>query len=77
MLIENGYGKTYSMRVEDYLDLTDEDLQFIIAEGYGEQIEDPFIMPFSDMTSKKEINIEDINEIPDDFIEDFFEDSEK
>jgi hypothetical protein len=52
MLIESGYGKTFSMRVEDYIDLTDEQLQSIVADNYGEQIEDPFVMSFSKQSNK-------------------------
>ena len=35
-------GKTIEIPTELYFDMTDEDLEYLIAYGYGEHIEDPF-----------------------------------
>lgn len=59
MFIENGYGKTVHIRVEDYLDMTDEDWQEIIANGYGEFVEDPFVDYTGNRKGKVEL-IEDL-----------------
>jgi hypothetical protein len=58
MFIENGYGKTIHLRVEDYIDLTDEEWQEIIASGHGEYIEDPFV-DYTGITSEKVDEIEE------------------
>lgn len=54
MLIENGYGKTFFMRSEDYINLTDEEFQYIISQGYGTYIDHPFAISYSsnDLESK-------------------------
>jgi hypothetical protein len=77
MLIETGYGKTFSMRIEDYLELTDEQLQSIIADNYGEQIEDPFVMSFSKQSSKNgKEDLDDIEQLYEELdIEDIIDDS--
>lgn len=62
MFIENGYGKTIHLRIEDYLDMTDEEWQEIIASGHGEYIENPFVDYTGIKTGKVDaIEVEDID----------------
>jgi len=42
MLYQLPNGKVVYLSVEQYLDLTDEDIQAIVATGYGEQPTNPF-----------------------------------
>lgn len=35
-------GKVVHLSVEEYLDLTDEDIQYLMSIDYGEHIRDPF-----------------------------------
>jgi hypothetical protein len=60
MFIENGYGKTIHLRIEDYLDMTDEDWQEIIASFHGEYIENPWV-DYTGITKEKVIPIEDLD----------------
>jgi hypothetical protein len=60
MFIENGYGKTIHLRIEDYLDMTDEDWQEIIASGHGEFIENPWV-DYTGITKEKVVPIEDLD----------------
>lgn len=60
MFIENGYGKTIQLRIEDYLDMTDEEWQEIIASGHGEVINDPFI-DYTGIKNEKVIPIDDLD----------------
>lgn len=59
MFIENGYGKTIHIRIEDYILMTDEEWQEIVASGHGEYIEDPFV-DFTGIRTEKVISIEEI-----------------
>jgi hypothetical protein len=79
MFIENGYGKTIHLRIEDYLDMTDEEWQEIIASGHGEYIENPFVDYTGIKTDKVDavedidgtIYLEEIDEDPDIDVEDY------
>jgi hypothetical protein len=35
-------GKVVNLSIEEYLDLTDEDVQYLMSIDYGEHISDPF-----------------------------------
>ena len=35
-------GKVVHLSIEEYLDLTDEDIQYLMSIDYGEHIRDPF-----------------------------------
>ncbi len=61
MFIENGYGKTIQLRIEDYLDMTDEEWQEIIASGHGETINDPFI-DYTGIKNEKVVPMEDLDD---------------
>jgi hypothetical protein len=77
MLLQLPTGRTIEMSVEDYLNLTDEDMQYIVSLGYGEEIEDPFfasvieygavvttdeLPELPDVTSAKKIAEQDIEQ---------------
>ena len=42
MLVNLPNGKTIEMSIDQYLSMTDEDFQYLVASGYGEEINDPF-----------------------------------
>jgi hypothetical protein len=42
MLYQLPNGKVVHLTVEEYLDLTDEDVQYLMSIDYGEHIRDPF-----------------------------------
>jgi hypothetical protein len=43
MLYQLPNGKVVHLSVEEFLDLTDEDIQYLMSIDYGEHIRDPFI----------------------------------
>ena len=42
MLYQLPNGKVVNLSIEDFLDLTDEDIQYLMSLDYGEHIRDPF-----------------------------------
>jgi hypothetical protein len=42
MLYQLPNGKVVHLTVEEYLDLTDEDVQYLMSIDYGEHVRDPF-----------------------------------
>lgn len=42
MLYSLPNGKVIEMSVEQYLDITDEDFEYLISINYGESVENPF-----------------------------------
>jgi hypothetical protein len=42
MLYQLPNGKVIHLSIEEYLDLTDEDVQYFMSLDYGEHIRDPF-----------------------------------
>jgi hypothetical protein len=42
MLYQLPNGKVIHLSIEEYLDLTDEDVQYLMSIDYGEYIRDPF-----------------------------------
>jgi hypothetical protein len=42
MLYQLPNGKVVHLSIEEYLDLTDEDIQYLMSIDYGEHIGDPF-----------------------------------
>jgi hypothetical protein len=42
MLYQLPNGKVVHLTIEEYLDLTDEDVQYLMSIDYGEHIRDPF-----------------------------------
>jgi hypothetical protein len=42
MLYQLPNGKVVHLSIEEYLDLTDEDIQYLMSIDYGEHIRDPF-----------------------------------
>lgn len=61
-------GKVINLSIEEYLSLTDEDVQFLIAYNYGDTIIDPFLG--STIYSKEELKDYNFECIPDDLKED-------
>lgn len=42
MIYETGGGRSIEMSLEQYLDMSDEELKYIQVQGYGESIENPW-----------------------------------
>jgi hypothetical protein len=61
MIYQMPNGKIIEMSVEQYLDMTDDDFQDLMANNYGEEVEDPWFG--SVLTSTK--SYPDIPEIED------------
>jgi len=62
-------GKVINLTIEEYLNLTDDDIQFLIAYNYGDTITDPFTG--STLNKNKKIErVYDFDNIPDDLKED-------
>jgi len=51
-------GKVIEMTVEQYLDMTDEELEYLIAYNYGDHLENPWIGSVLNKTDKEEISDE-------------------
>ena len=73
MLYQLPNGKVVHLTVEEYLDLTDLDIQYLMSIDYGEHIIDPFTGSAVEKNSNKEYDFDfvssdelDINEIADD-----------
>lgn len=61
MLYNLPTGKVIELSVEQYLELTDEELEYLISINYGESIENPF---FGSILSKPVIIECNLEEIP-------------
>lgn len=59
MLYQLPNGKVIEMSVEQYLELTDEDFEYLMCINAGEMIEDPF---FGTAVNKK-LSLQEIKEI--------------
>lgn len=57
-------GKTIYLTIEQYLDLTDEDIQYLVSIDYGDQ----YLNPFNDSAITKPVNDKtyDFDYLPDD-----------
>lgn len=42
MLYQLPNGRTIEMSVEQYLDMTDDDFEYLIAHNYGDELENPW-----------------------------------
>lgn len=65
MIYQMPNGKIIEMSVEQYLDMTDDDFQDLMANNYGEEVEDPWFG--SVLTSTKSYpdvpDIEDLTQL--------------
>jgi hypothetical protein len=74
MLYQLPNGKVIHLTVEEYLDLTDEDIQYLMSIDYGEHIRDPFTGSAVDRNTREKYydfeflpqDEEDFNDIPSD-----------
>ena len=59
MLYQLPNGKVVHLTIEEFLDLTDEDMQYLMSIDFGEHIRDPFTGLFmnNDATRKEFINL--------------------
>jgi hypothetical protein len=58
MLYQLPNGKVISITIEEYLDLTDLDVQYMMSMNYGEHVTDPFYASAVETTEKKTYNFE-------------------
>lgn len=76
MLVNLSNGKTIEMSVEQYLNMSDEEFQYLVATGAGEDIIDPFHQSYI-KSNKKDRYDEDEEEEESDVSEDIdYEDEE-
>lgn len=54
MIYQLSSGKTIEITLEQYLDLTDEDIEYLIAYNIGDEIDNPF---FSSSFTHKQVNL--------------------
>lgn len=67
MLYQLPNGKVVYMSIEDYLDLTNEDIHALVASNYGEQPSNPFfgsVIKKSPKVSEEDPHDEDIDFTP-------------
>lgn len=65
MLYQLPNGKVIHISIEEYLDLTDEDIQYLMSLDYGEHITDPFsgsALKKNTKARRSDFNQEDIDE---------------
>lgn len=66
MLYQLPNGKVIEISTEQYLEMNDEELEYLIAYNYGEIMEDPW---FGSVLSKKSSSTPDVSEPVDDLID--------
>lgn len=66
MLYQLPNGKVIEISTEQFLDMTDEDIEYLIAYNVGDNIENPFFG--SSMHNVKKQSVDDDNEIEEDLI---------
>jgi hypothetical protein len=66
MLYQLPNGKVIEISTEQYIEMSDEELEYLIAYNYGEVMENPW---FGSVLSKKENSIPDITESVEDLID--------
>lgn len=80
MLYNLPTGVTIEMTLEQYLSLTDEDIQYMVSRGFGIDVNDPFynsgvMSSYTYHEEEEEIELKNINEIeipdisPDDILD--------
>lgn len=79
MLVQLTNGRTVYMTIDEYLNLTHDEEQYLISINYGEVVTNPFFSQFSGRRSEPEIDIDEEDDNPeldygeDSAIDDFFE----
>ncbi len=69
MLYQLPNGRVIEMSTEQFCDMTDEDFEYLIANNFGEEVEDPFFG--SVLTSgKSRTSIDDFPDIPAEVLKD-------
>ena len=68
MLYQLPNGRVIEMSTEQYCDMTDEDFEYLIANNFGEEVEDPFFG--SALTSGKSQLLDSFPDIPAEVIKD-------
>ena len=63
MIYQLPNGKVVYLSIEEYLDLTDEDIQYLMALDFGEHVRDPFSgSAVKKNTKEKEYDFDDFND---------------
>lgn len=69
MLYQLPNGRVIEMSTEQFCDMTDEDFEYLIANNYGEEVEDPFFA--SVLTSgKSHSSLDNFPDIPAEVLKD-------
>jgi hypothetical protein len=76
MLYQLPNGKVVHLSIEEYLDLTDEDVQYLMALDYGEHILNPFTGSAVDKNSKEKYYDFDLLPQDDEILNDRISDDE-
>jgi len=76
MLYQLPNGKVVHLSIEEYLDLTDEDVQYLMAFDYGEHILNPFTGSAVDKNSKEKYYDFDLLPQDDEILNDRISDDE-
>lgn len=76
MLYQLPSGKTIELTIEQYLMMTDEDIEYLIAYGHGEEFNNPWRGSSLDNPKKESKDKEDPEELPDIPIDDRLSDPE-
>jgi hypothetical protein len=66
MLYQLPNGKVIEISTEQYLEMSDEELEYLIAYNYGEVMEDPW---FGSVLNKKDNSSIDVSETVEDLID--------
>ena len=75
MIYQLPNGKVVHLSIEEYLDLTDQDIQYLMSIDYGEHIRDPFTGSAVEKNTQEKYydfqflsqDDEDLNDIPSDY----------
>lgn len=69
MLYQLPNGRTIELSVEQYLDMTDDDFEYLIAQNFGDELEDPWFGSVLNKPAPADVYIEpktvDLTEITD------------
>jgi hypothetical protein len=69
-------GKVVHLSVEEFLDLTDEDIQYLMSIDYGEHIRDPFTGSAVEKNTKEKYYDFDFISMDDDELNDIISDDQ-
>lgn len=69
MLFQLPNGKTVHLTLDEYLNLTDDEINFLVAYGYGQVLNNPRHGSVLGKLCKEDIDIEDLDEESEDYLD--------